>query len=380
MAVRWVTGESLRRQVVRALLGGLLCSLLGVDIEHATAVPTTGHHNAADAAARPSPGDSARAKAIAPLRQHRTRTRPPVRYVAVSVATVWTTPGRKRPVDAPALSNPAHPRRWVADMTVHQKRRLSAMAAVQTQALYATKVYILGRSGAWRKIAVASQSTPKNKLGYPGWVPRRQLTTTAPARTKRFAVVRRPTAWLRSDWDRGGATGKRIMELSYDTRLPVVKMTSNYVKVVALDGSRRALHRPAVVVHTARTAWTPTGADIVSDGRQFLGLQYLWGGASGFSYDCSGFTHALYHRVGIKIPRDASAQATLGARVSLSRVRRGDLLFVTGASGSIGHVVMYAGKVDGRRSVIEAPGTGLGVRVVARSTYTYQVARRYLTG
>ncbi|MGO8936343.1 MAG: hypothetical protein ACLQLO_04095, partial [Mycobacterium sp.] len=38
-------------------------------------------------------------------------------YVAVSVATVWTTPQSPRPVDHPALTNPVDIRGWLSDMT-----------------------------------------------------------------------------------------------------------------------------------------------------------------------------------------------------------------------------------------------------------------------
>src|SRR5205823_15109792 len=56
------------------------------------------------------------------------------RYVAVSVATVWTDPSSPRSVDAPALANPARPREWIASMSDAQK--LALVGRVQTQALY----------------------------------------------------------------------------------------------------------------------------------------------------------------------------------------------------------------------------------------------------
>src|SRR5512140_2361760 len=49
---------------------------------------------------------------------------PPERWVAVSVATLWVKPGSARLVDRPACANPADPAKWVADMSVAQKRWL----------------------------------------------------------------------------------------------------------------------------------------------------------------------------------------------------------------------------------------------------------------
>lgn len=251
----------------------------------------------APATARPAASDrlptSARPPASARAAQDR-----PVRYIAVSAATVWTRPGPKRAVDAPALAYPAHPRQWVETMTVAQKRWLSATGAVQTQALLGTRVSVLDTSGIWTKIAVSTQSTPKESLGYPGWVPTRQLTMTPPRQAERIAVVRARTAWLWNHWSAGGVGGEPVLELSYDTRLPVVKVAPNYVEVVTMTGRHRAVRRSLVAVHTVGTPWHPSAAQVVTEARRFVGLNYLWGGTSGFGYDCSGFTYSLYHRIG----------------------------------------------------------------------------------
>jgi cell wall-associated NlpC family hydrolase len=264
-------------------------------------------------------------------------------------------------------------------MTVAQKRWLSATGAVQTQALMATKVYVLATSGTWTKIAVSTQPSPKNSHGYPGWVPTKQLTARPPATAKRLAIVRAPTTRLWSGWGPGGVTGRLKTRLSYGTRLPVLRVTSTYVVVVTMLGNHRALPRSAVVVHTVGAPYHPLAGQILTDARSFLGLQYLWGGTSGFGFDCSGLTYSLYRRAGITIPRDASVQATHGVSVGRDELRLGDLLFVDGGSGSINHVVMYAGVVSGRRSVIESPRTGVAVRIVPLTTYTYTGARRYLS-
>ena len=66
---------------------------------------------------------------------------PVVRWVDVSVATLWSEPRAARPVDAPALANPADPGRWVASMSDAQKRWLSR-GNTQTQVLYGTRVQV----------------------------------------------------------------------------------------------------------------------------------------------------------------------------------------------------------------------------------------------
>ena len=138
---------------------------------------------AAVAAATPataSPGlAGASATAVTGRERPRPRApaRPPARWVRVSVATLWVRPGEARRVDAPACAVPADPRAWVAGMTTAQKRWL--VGRLETQALYGAKVYLLGTSGSWSKVAVAGQPTPRNRWGYPGWLPTRQLTASS---------------------------------------------------------------------------------------------------------------------------------------------------------------------------------------------------------
>ena len=107
---------------------------------------------------------------------------PPItKYVDVSVATSWITPGTNRPgLDDVAISNPANPRRWVGSMTNKQKLALNDL--LETQAVYGTKVtideqvVIAGRL--WDHAWVDGQPTPRDINhygGYPGWIPDQQL-------------------------------------------------------------------------------------------------------------------------------------------------------------------------------------------------------------
>ncbi|MFA4966229.1 MAG: C40 family peptidase, partial [Thermoleophilia bacterium] len=288
---------------------------------------------------------------------------PPSRWIAVSVATLWVQPGQTRAVDAPALGDPAFPRRWVAGMSVAQKRWL--VGKLETQALYGMRVNLLGTSGSWSKVAVPAQPTPRSSWGYPGWVPTAQLTRTAPRRTGWVAVVRRPTAWV---WH-SPAWATRAVELSYGTRLPVARWTADFIEVVMLDGRHLYLRRRVAALHRTGTVWpTLTGAALVTEARRFLGLQYLWAGASGFGFDCSGFTWGVHRALAATIPRDAGPQSLAGERVaSRASLRPGDVVFFRDAGGRIHHVGMYVG--DGR--MIHAPRTGAAVQLASLTAEPY---------
>lgn len=297
-------------------------------------------------------------------------------WVRVNVATLWVKPTYPRAIDAPALASPADPGKWVSQMTTAQK--LWLVGKVETQALYGTKVTVIGHYGTgWTKVAVRSQPTNRDQRGYPGWVPTRQLTSTAPRTATIYAMVRVRLVWLWSGWTSAGTSGSHVIQVSYGTGLPVVRSTSTYVLVSMIGGRQVAVRRSAVVLHQSGTSWGATGAKLVAESRKFIGLQYLWGGTSGWGYDCSGFTYSLYHAYGTTISRDADQQAVHGTAVARSALRAGDLVFFRGsAGGTITHVGMYAGSGN----IINAPQTGVGIRIDPLSRYPYYAgARRYLS-
>ena len=291
-------------------------------------------------------------------------------WVSVSVATVWRSPESPRAVDRPALENPARIGRWLDDMTTEQRRALGGRS--DTQALLGERVVVLELSPRWAKVAVLSQPTPQDERGYPGWVPRRQLTAQAPTRSHRHATVVDRLTWLRADTP--GA--ERLVRISFGTELPVVATTPEFVRVVAPGGVPGRLSRKAVAVHApGEAALPPTRAGLVRTATMFRGLPYLWAGTSGFGFDCSGLTSLDYRVHGITLPRDASPQSQNGTEVV--RPRPGDLQFYA-TDGNVHHVSMYIG--HGR--MVHSPGTGQTVEVIATSTpgyaEEYAGARRYL--
>lgn len=87
-----------------------------------------------------------------------------------------------------------------------------------------------------------------------------------------------------------------------------------------------------------------TGSDIAAYAQKFVGNPYVYGGTSLTSgADCSGFVMSVYKSFGYSLPRTSSSQATVGTRVDMGSLQPGDLVFYTGASGSINHVAIYIG-------------------------------------
>jgi cell wall-associated NlpC family hydrolase len=280
-------------------------------------------------------------------------------YVDVPVATLWTSPGAARAIDRPALADPPDLRDWSRSLDTAERRGL--VGRIETQALLGDRVRVLARRGAWARVAVPGQPTPRDSRGYPGWVPRAQL-----ARGRGFgahetwATVSQPSAQLRSP---AGS-----LAVSYGTRLPVVGGTARDLRVVTPSGVTGRLRRTAVALSPPG----PTGARIVAAARRFLGVRYLWGGTSAFGFDCSGLIELVYRMHGVTIPRDADAQAAAGTPVARADLRRGDVVFY--GTAHVHHAALYVG--GGR--MLEAPDSSSRVRVVALRTADYAGARRFL--
>src|ERR1700753_1736682 len=310
---------------------------------------------------------------------------PPSAFVAVSVATVWTTPQSPRPVDHPALSNPVDIRGWLSDMTPAQQEALTSDNLTQTQALFGDRVFVVGEQGDWDEVLVPGQPTPKNAQGYPGWIPKAQLTTEPGYGALKdhgsFALADRGvTTWLYRD----SGLFDHDLEISTNTGLPVLNRTDTAVRVATPDRGPRWLDARTGAVYEKPTEIShPSGADLVRYAAVFVNVPYLWGGRAGFGFDCSGFTSTIYQVHGITLPRDADAQAadSRGRAIDKSALQPGDLLFYSHGSrdpdhpDAIYHVAMYSGNGE----MIEAFDSTTPVRTTpVRLDADYWGARRYL--
>jgi cell wall-associated NlpC family hydrolase len=92
------------------------------------------------------------------------------------------------------------------------------------------------------------------------------------------------------------------------------------------------------------------GAKAVAIAQQYLGVPYVWGGASPSGFDCSGLVMYVYGQLGVSLPHNAAAQYASLPHVPLNDLQPGDLVFFYG----FGHVGIYVGGGE----MIHAPHTG----------------------
>lgn len=96
---------------------------------------------------------------------------------------------------------------------------------------------------------------------------------------------------------------------------------------------------------------------LLTAGRAYVGLRYLWGGTSETALDCSGIVHLVCRAHGLSVPRDAHDQQAFCEPVPLGSEQPGDLYFFAYEGKTIHHVGFAAGE----RTMLHAPGTGNGV-------------------
>jgi cell wall-associated NlpC family hydrolase/regulator of replication initiation timing len=110
--------------------------------------------------------------------------------------------------------------------------------------------------------------------------------------------------------------------------------------------------------------------DAATIAMRYLGVPYVWGGASPSGFDCSGLVMYVFAELGISLPHYAAAQYGFGTPVPADQLQPGDLVFFDG----LGHVGIYIGGGQ----MIHAPHTGDVVKISPISEFGsgYVGARR----
>jgi cell wall-associated NlpC family hydrolase len=111
---------------------------------------------------------------------------------------------------------------------------------------------------------------------------------------------------------------------------------------------------------------------VVGVAMQYLGVPYVWGGASPSGFDCSGLVSYAFAQLGVSVPHSSYAIWGMGSAVSRDQLEPGDLVFFDG----LGHMGIYIGGGQ----FIHAPHSGDVVKIssLGEGWYasTYVGARR----
>jgi len=281
--------------------------------------------------------------------------------IKAGLAVFWSQPNTESIYEEISRRAAANPAAWSGSLDVND--RLWLVDKVATMAIYGERLVILDQQGSWLKVAAIAQPFKLNEPGYPGWILVDQVCsnsaylTTPPGSPE--AVVSVPETALCSN----SALSKELGRLSYQTRLPILTESENFLKVRLPDGDLGYLSRREA---KKTTELFFSHQNIVQEARRFLDLRYLWGGASSWGFDCSGFTFRLYQSQGITIPRDASEQAQAGIPVAEADLQPGDLLFFAAREHAKNHcqaAIHHVGMYIGQSLMCHSPNSQSAIRI-----------------
>lgn len=240
----------------------------------------------------------------------------------------------------------------------------------ETQLLYGEQVRVRTIKDGWAEVRAIEQpefSHARRWEGYPGWVDADALSPWTGGAAPNIVVIDK---WAQTFEDPEGMVPS-TWRFPLGARLCATRADHARWAARLLDGSTVWLRDEAVAARALLRRLSPPARRerILRSARRFLGDAYYWGGrspqAAGEPFvtgiDCSGLVHLAYRAAGIEIPRDAHEQWLRASRVKT--LEPADLVFLSAADtpSRIVHVMLYAG--DGE--LIEAPGTGLTVRMIA---------------
>lgn len=101
------------------------------------------------------------------------------------------------------------------------------------------------------------------------------------------------------------------------------------------------------------------GEQIVAISERLVGSPYRYGGETPKGFDCSGLVRYVYRQIGITVPHSSRRLFQQARKVSLDKLRPGDLLFFSISRNKISHVGIYADN----GAFIHAPSSGKRVSV-----------------
>lgn len=166
----------------------------------------------------------------------------------------------------------------------------------------------------------------------------------------------------------GPSTGTKVVgKLSAGTVVDLVELKDNWY-TISYNGTVGYVSADYVRQYVS-AASSSIGDQVVALAMNYLGVPYVYGGASPKGFDCSGFTMYVYKQFGYSLPHSASSQwSSSGVYVERSELQPGDLVLFCDPSRSNGKACSHVGIYIGNNEFIHASsGSSSGKRVIVSS-------------
>lgn len=100
------------------------------------------------------------------------------------------------------------------------------------------------------------------------------------------------------------------------------------------------------------------------------GIPYRYGGMDTKGFDCSGFSHHVFSKSGVSIPRTAQAQYDAAQIIPMRKAKKGDLVFFGKSKRKISHVgIVISDKGEPLRMIHSASSGGIMTTTIDSSEY-----------
>ena len=226
---------------------------------------------------------------------------------------------------------------YINDSYVNLRKGPSTSSDVIMVVELNTKLTVIGEEGDWYKVQTSSGNA---------YVLKTLLSNEKKTTTSRSGIVR-----------------------TQDDETNTEETTNNIEKTTTNIENNNS-NTSTSITNTTNTS-SSKGTEIVEYAKKFLGVPYVYGGASSSGFDCSGFTMYVYKHFGISMGHGAQIQSKLGKVVNANKnsatslkknLQPGDLVFFLDyeTMDEIGHCGIYIG--DGN-FIHASSGSGYCVKI-----------------
>ena len=124
-----------------------------------------------------------------------------------------------------------------------------------------------------------------------------------------------------------------------------------------------------IVIESIDASGTDERSLVVQSAQQYLGVPYVWAGATPKGFDCSGFTSYILAERGKQLSRRSADQFDAAKKVRRKDVKKGDLVFFSNGSG-VSHVgIVVSEQGESLKMIHSSSSKGIIITEVVSSEY-----------